>query len=46
MKSIHTDCQYEYVPVYINNMNNDMDRFSGIGNLVSLNDITKNIMNY
>ncbi|NMM63953.1 hypothetical protein HBE96_14970 [Clostridium sp. P21] len=45
MKSIHTDCQYEYAPVYINNMNNNMDRFSDIGTLVSLNDITKNIMN-
>ncbi|WPC40177.1 hypothetical protein [Clostridium sp. JS66] len=46
MKSIHTDCEYEYVPVYINNMNNNMDSFSDIGNLVSLNDITKNIMKY
>lgn len=46
MKSIHTDCEYEYVPVYINNMNNNMDSFSNIGNLVSLNDIAKNIMKH
>lgn len=46
MKNLHIDCQYESIPVYINNMNNDMDEFERIGSLVSLNDIATNIMNY
>jgi hypothetical protein len=44
IKSIHTDCQYEYIPVYINNMNNDMNKFGSIGKLIPLSDITRNIL--
>ena len=45
LKSLHVDCEYENIPVYINNINNDMEGFKGIGNLVSLNDIIGNLMN-
>ena len=44
MRNLHTDCQYENIPVYINNLSNDMESFKSIGNLVSLNDIIANIM--
>ena len=46
VKNIHIDCKYESVPVYINNINDDMEKFKVIGPLVSLNNIITNIMNY
>lgn len=46
IKSLHTDCEYESIPVYINNLNDDMEEFRAMGTLISLNDIIKNIMNY
>jgi len=45
MRNLHIDCQYDSMPVYINNLNNDMETFKDIGKLISLNDITVNIMN-
>lgn len=44
VKNLHTECEYENIPIYINNINNDMDKFEVIGTLVSLNDIINNIM--
>jgi DNA mismatch repair ATPase MutS len=46
MKNLHTDCEYGMIPVYINNINNDMERFKSVGRLISLYDIISNIMNY
>ncbi|MBU3146753.1 hypothetical protein [Clostridium sp. CF012] len=46
VKNIHPDCEYESIPIYINNMNNDMEKFKVIGPLVSLNNIITNITNY
>ena len=43
MKNLHDDCQYTVVPVYINNINNDMERFNFVGDLVSLDNIIANI---
>lgn len=43
IKNLHPDCN---MPVYINNINNDMEGFSDIGNLVSMQDIISNILNY
>lgn len=43
MKNLHPDCQYTMIPVYINNINNDMGRFKVIGNLISLDNIIANI---
>jgi hypothetical protein len=40
MKYLHADCEYDMIPVFINNINNDMDSFKAIGNLVSQNDFT------
>lgn len=37
-KSLHTDCQYDVIPIYINNINNDMEKFRGVGTLISIND--------
>ncbi|WP_297429870.1 hypothetical protein [Clostridium sp.] len=45
VKNLHTACEYENPPIYINNINNDMEKFEVIGTLVSLNDIINNIMN-
>lgn len=45
VKSIHPDCEYESIPVYINDMNNDMDKFKPIGTLISSGDVINNIMN-
>lgn len=45
-KNLHIDCEYENIPIYINNINNDMEKFNVIGTVVSLNDISTNIMNY
>jgi hypothetical protein len=39
MKYLHPDCEYDAIPVFVNNINNDMESYKGIGNLVSLNDI-------
>ncbi|AQS05022.1 hypothetical protein [Clostridium beijerinckii] len=44
VKNLHTGCEYENTPIYINNINNDMEKFKVIGTLVSLNDIINNIM--
>ena len=44
-KTLHTDCENENIPVYISNMNNDMENFKVIGDLVSLNDIILNTRN-
>jgi hypothetical protein len=45
MKNLHTDLTFNMMPVYINNINNDMERFIGVGKLVSLHDLTSNIIN-
>jgi hypothetical protein len=44
MRNLHIDCQYDSMPVYINNLNNDMEKFKGIGELISFHDIIANIM--
>lgn len=46
MRHLYADCEYERVPVYVNNINNDMEEFKSIGSLVSLHDMIANIMNY
>lgn len=43
MKNLHPDCQYGGIPIYINNINNDMERFRGVGDLISLDNIIINI---
>lgn len=43
MKYLHTDCEYGRMPVYINNINNDMDRFKAIGNMISIHDMINNL---
>lgn len=45
MKNLHTDCTYNVMPVYVNNINNDMERFKVVGELIPLYDFTINIMN-
>ncbi len=45
IKSLHADCSYESIPIYINNMNNDMEKFRKIGTLVSFTGIIYYIMN-
>lgn len=45
VKNLHADCYYESIPIFINNINKDMERFEDIGTLVSLKDIVTNIMN-
>jgi hypothetical protein len=44
IKSLHPDCEYNRIPIYVNNVNDEMNRFKEIGNLVSLNDIFINLM--
>jgi len=46
VKNLHTDCEYESIPIYINNLNNDMEKFKVIGTLISLNDFITNVMNH
>lgn len=43
IKNLHTDCKYDRIPVYINNINNDMDRFKSMGNMISINDMINNL---
>lgn len=43
MKNLHADYQYAVMPVYVNNINNDMERFKGVGDLISLDNIIANI---
>ena len=43
MKNLHADCQYTMVPVHINNINNDMEKFRVIGDLISIDNIIANI---
>lgn len=46
IKKFHNDYGYGEIPVYINNINNNMDRFKSLGDMVSINDAFANIMNY
>jgi len=45
-KRLHADCEYDSIPIYINNINNDMDEFMSIGILVNLDNYIANIENY
>jgi DNA mismatch repair ATPase MutS len=45
IKKLHTECANNRIPVFINNINNDMEGFKAVGKLTSLYDITTNIMN-
>ncbi|WP_139243453.1 hypothetical protein [Anaerocolumna xylanovorans] len=45
MQRLHIDCEYGNQTVYINNVNNNMDLFENIGNLVTRSDIFNNAMN-
>lgn len=42
IKRLHSDCEMENISVYINNINEDMEEFGGLGRLISLSDIIKN----
>lgn len=42
IKSLNGDYEYGMIPVYINNMNGDMESFNIMGNMVSLDDIIEN----
>ncbi|MFD3157323.1 hypothetical protein ACFIJ5_10750 [Haloimpatiens sp. FM7330] len=44
-KNLHNDCKYDSIPIYINNINNDMEKFKVIGTLISFNDYIINTMN-
>lgn len=44
LKNIHGYCKYNDVPVFINNVNENMEEFSSLGTLVSLDDIFANAM--
>lgn len=44
-KNLHIDCTNDMMPVYVNNINNDMEGFMDIGKLVSLKDLSANIAN-
>ncbi|MGD9570014.1 MAG: hypothetical protein AB7V48_17165 [Sedimentibacter sp.] len=44
INNIHDDNMYSILPVYINNINNDMEEFKDIGNLVSLDEFVANVM--
>jgi hypothetical protein len=44
MKTLHTDLTHSMVPIYINNINNDMEGFRAVGKLVSLHDFTANMI--
>jgi len=44
-KNLHTDFEYDSIPIYINNINNDMEKFKVIGTLISFNDYITNTMN-
>lgn len=43
VSNIHYECEYENIPIYINNINQDMEEFNDIGALISLKDIVNNI---
>ncbi len=45
VKNIYNDYTYSAMPVYINNINDDMEGFKDIGNLISVQDFINNIMN-
>ncbi|MFT4146618.1 MAG: hypothetical protein QM644_19415 [Mobilitalea sp.] len=42
LQRLHIDCEYGHTPVYINNMNNNMDFFRDLGTLVSNREIIDN----
>ncbi|OPJ63794.1 hypothetical protein [Clostridium oryzae] len=42
IKSLNGDYEYGMIPLYINNMNGDMESFNIMGNMVSLDDIIEN----
>jgi len=44
LKNIHSQCKYNDIPVFINNVNDNMEAFSSLGTLVSLDDIFTNAM--
>lgn len=44
IKSLHPDCEYHTIPIYVNNINDEMNGLKEIGNLVSVNDIFNNLM--
>ncbi len=46
IEKIQSDYGYERIPIFINNINNDMGRFKNIGDLISINDIFTNIIKY
>ncbi len=43
IQRLHIECEYGYTPVYINNVNNNMDFFCNLGNLVSAGEIINNL---
>lgn len=46
LKNIHIQCKCNDVPVFINNIDENMDEYSSLGTLVSLDDIFTNAMNH
>ena len=45
IEKIQNDYGYERIPIFINNISNDMEGFRNIGDLISINDIFSNIIN-
>jgi hypothetical protein len=43
MRNLHTECEYGDIPVYINNINNDMESFKSVGSMIFRNDIIGNL---
>lgn len=44
LKNIHNHCKYNDIPVFMNNINGNMEEFNSLGTLVSLDDIFTNAM--
>lgn len=44
-RNLHIDCQADNIPIYINNINNDMEKFKSLGTLISFDQYIANIMN-
>ncbi len=44
LQRFHIDCEYGHTPIYINNVNNNMDYFRNLGSLVSEKEIINNAM--
>ncbi|MFA9396968.1 MAG: hypothetical protein ACERKV_01700 [Clostridiaceae bacterium] len=44
-KHLHADYEYDSIPVYINNINNDMEKYEDVGILISFDDFITNTMN-